>query len=342
MATIPAGTKFLGVDSSLTDLTEKKGTRLDNKTEYFSLEDLAATVGVGSEGPQGIQGPAGPPGPVGPAGLNWQGAWDTDSSYAVDDAVGFNGASWFCISEVTGTGNANPEEDTVSWALLAAQGAVGPQGPQGPTGPQGPAGTAEPYTQGIGVATSSTSDANNVLLYNQNIVTPSSNFQNVRLPQNAPIGTEIIVRHNTSAPVGKVLYVRPFLLGNTISALNNVNSNQDRYILTENDNVKFISRGNDFWLVEFITYSNVSFNNFTTGSRGMTINETYYEFESTELSQAALDAFPYSTYVVGAKVYRPNITGGGIAYIKVEPAEVFNNTIIIPSIWVSTPITLVV
>lgn len=144
MATIPAGTKFLGVDPSFTDLTERKGAKVDRKSEYFSLEDITATVGVGSEGPQGIQGPAGPPGPVGPAGLNWQGAWDTDSSYAVDDAVGFNGASWFCISDVTGTGNPNPEDDTVSWALLAAQGATGPQGPQGPTGPQGPQG--EPGT----------------------------------------------------------------------------------------------------------------------------------------------------------------------------------------------------
>lgn len=140
MATVPAGTKFLGVDPSFTDLTERKGAKVDRKSEYFSLEDITATVGVGSEGPQGIQGPAGPPGPVGPAGLNWQGAWDTDSSYVVDDAVGFNGASWFCISDVTGTGNSNPEEDTTSWALLAAQGAVGPQGPQGPTGPQGPQG----------------------------------------------------------------------------------------------------------------------------------------------------------------------------------------------------------
>ena len=144
MAQVPAGTKFLGVDPSFTDLKERKGTKVDRQTEYFSLEDITATVGVGSEGPQGIQGPAGPPGPVGPAGLEWQGAWDTNSSYAVNDAVGFNGASWFCISEVTGTGNSNPEEDTVSWALLAAQGATGPQGAQGPTGPQGPQG--EPGT----------------------------------------------------------------------------------------------------------------------------------------------------------------------------------------------------
>ncbi|QMP84858.1 tail fiber protein [Flavobacterium phage vB_FspP_elemoC_14-1A] len=147
MATIPSGTKFLGVDPTFTDLTERKGTKVDRKSEYFTLEDITATVGVGSEGPQGVEGPAGPPGPVGPAGLEWQGAWDTDSSYAEDDAVGFNGASWFCISAVTGTGNSNPEEDTTHWALLAAQGAQGIQGIQGPTGPSG----ATPYKSYVAI-----------------------------------------------------------------------------------------------------------------------------------------------------------------------------------------------
>lgn len=144
MATIPSGTKFLGVDPAFTDLTEKKGNKVDRKSEYFTLEDITAAVGTGSQGAEGPEGPAGPPGPVGPAGLEWQGAWDTDSSYAEDDAVGFNGASWFCISAVTGTGNSNPEEDTTHWALLAAQGAQGIQGIQGPTGPQGASGTV-PY-----------------------------------------------------------------------------------------------------------------------------------------------------------------------------------------------------
>ena len=142
MATIPSGTKFLGVDPAFTDLTEKKGTKVDRKSEYFTLEDITATIGAGSQGPQGVQGPAGPSGPVGPAGLEWRGAWNTNTSYAVDDAVGFNGSSWFCISAVTGTGNSNPEIATTKWALLASQGAQGIQGVQGPTGPQGASGTA--------------------------------------------------------------------------------------------------------------------------------------------------------------------------------------------------------
>jgi hypothetical protein len=141
MAQIPSGTKFIGIDASV-PTPELNGKRINDKTEHYTVEDIAAFVGVGSQGPQGVEGPAGPPGPVGPAGLEWQGQWDTDSSYQVDDAVGFNGASWFCVSAVTGTGNPNPEVDTTSWALLAAQGAQGPQGVQGPTGPQGPAGVA--------------------------------------------------------------------------------------------------------------------------------------------------------------------------------------------------------
>lgn len=49
MATIPSGTKFLGVDPALTNLTEKKGSRLDSKTEYFSIEDIQAAAGGGSK-----------------------------------------------------------------------------------------------------------------------------------------------------------------------------------------------------------------------------------------------------------------------------------------------------
>lgn len=92
----------------------------------------------GPEGPQGIpgsQGPQGVPGPVGPAGLNWQGAWVSGTSYVEDDAVGYNGASWFCINPTSGT--ITPDLDTSNWALLASQGATGPMGPQGLPGSNG-------------------------------------------------------------------------------------------------------------------------------------------------------------------------------------------------------------
>lgn len=89
----------------------------------------------GPQGPQGLQGIQGTPGAVGPAGLNWQGSWVSGDSYVEDDAVGYNGASWFCILATSGT--TTPDLDTTHWALLAAQGAQGPQGIQGPPGTGG-------------------------------------------------------------------------------------------------------------------------------------------------------------------------------------------------------------
>ena len=90
---------------------------------------------TGATGPQGAQGPMGP---TGPAGLNWRGAWSATTDYVTDDAVGYNGASWFAdqdppVGEV-------PSQTSTYWNLLAAEGADGPQGPQGPTGPTGPQG----------------------------------------------------------------------------------------------------------------------------------------------------------------------------------------------------------
>jgi hypothetical protein len=107
---------------------------------------------IGPTGAQGVQGPIGAqgiPGPVGPAGLNWQGAWSALGTYVIDDAVGYGGASWFCIDPVGPTAT-TPNNDPTNWALLAAEGAQGPQGipgVQGPTGPQGPSGG---YTYEIG------------------------------------------------------------------------------------------------------------------------------------------------------------------------------------------------
>ena len=109
----------------------------------MEINDFAATLPAGPTGPQGVAGvagPAGAPGPVGPAGLNWQGAWSASGTYAIDDAVGYAGASWFCIDPV-GPSATPPNADPTNWALLAAQGATGATGAtglQGPTGPAGP------------------------------------------------------------------------------------------------------------------------------------------------------------------------------------------------------------
>lgn len=130
----------------------KDGRRDD---EYLAgaitVQDFAASIGtVGPTGPQGPQGPTGPqgvPGPVGPAGLNWQGAWSAANSYVVDDAVGYAGASWFCINNVGPSATA-PNADPTNWALLASQGATGPQGPQGIAGPNNIVNNTTPITGG--------------------------------------------------------------------------------------------------------------------------------------------------------------------------------------------------
>lgn len=143
---LTSGTRFIGISPNV-NLKERKSSVLNAETEPFTAQDIANFVGVGSEGPQGVQGPAGPPGPVGPAGLNWQGSWVSGTSYVADDAVGYDGASWFCILATSGT--TAPDVDTTHWALLASQGAQGLQGVQGPTGPQGPAGGSGTLQQAV-------------------------------------------------------------------------------------------------------------------------------------------------------------------------------------------------
>jgi hypothetical protein len=111
--------------------------------------DTGNTGAVGSTGPQGVKGDAGP---VGPAGLTWRSSWVANTSYLKDDAVGYDGASWFCLLNHSGI-SVPPNLDPTRWALLASQGAIGPQGPTGATGatgstgPQGIAGADGP--QGV-------------------------------------------------------------------------------------------------------------------------------------------------------------------------------------------------
>jgi hypothetical protein len=151
-APISGEDKLIGTDASDSNIT--KNFTVNEIAQY--VEDNI-TPGDGSQGPQGVQGPTGPQGPagpVGPAGLNWMGNWVAGNSYNVNDAVGYSGASWFCISPTSST--TPPNVNTTSWALLASQGATGPagspgaqgplgaQGPVGPAGPIGPAGTTGP------------------------------------------------------------------------------------------------------------------------------------------------------------------------------------------------------
>ena len=134
---------LIGTDVNSSDVTKN--------FSIGSIIDLIGDINQGPTGPQGnpgVQGIPGTPGAVGPAGLEWQGAWNKNTSYVANDAVGFSGASYFCILAIPGSAlNQNPENDTTHWALLAAQGAQGIQGVQGSMGPMGPAGNVS-YTDG--------------------------------------------------------------------------------------------------------------------------------------------------------------------------------------------------
>jgi hypothetical protein len=104
-----------------------------------------ATGPQGPQGATGSTGPTGPTGPQGPAGakgtgFNFRNAFNNSSSYAVNDVVTYNGASYLAITASSGPSNPTPDQNPSAWSVMAAQGAQGAAGPQGATGPMGPQG----------------------------------------------------------------------------------------------------------------------------------------------------------------------------------------------------------
>jgi hypothetical protein len=126
---------------------------------------LQGPIGLtGATGPQGPIGLTGATGPLGPAGLAWRQGWVSTTSYALADAVEFQGSSYLSLAG-SNLGNTPGDPSTTQgiagstcgasceWSLLALQGlqgatgAAGPAGPQGLiglTGPAGPTGAAGP------------------------------------------------------------------------------------------------------------------------------------------------------------------------------------------------------
>lgn len=192
------------VDLEITNKTENNsvtplnvGKNIKDVVDYVDQEIADITLTPGPTGPAGPTGAQGIAGPVGPAGLEWQGAWVSGTSYVVDDAVGYNGASWFCVNATSGT--TSPNLDPINWALLAAQGSPGPQGAQGIQGPAG--NVAELTTQNIGSNTNSAPFP--VASSNINMLV-STNFS-YALPADPTLGQVIYVR----TVGGCVLYASP-------------------------------------------------------------------------------------------------------------------------------------
>jgi hypothetical protein len=235
------------LNSSVPDFSitpEIQATQIKSVVDYVDQEIEAIPNTVG---PQGIQGPAGPPGPVGPAGLEWKGQWVDTSDYNLNDAVGYSGASYFCINAIEGDpSNQDPETDTSTWALLASQGAIGPQGAQGPQGEQGPQGVAPVKTFGNIEATSS-AGSYPVISNDLCLVISQGNGRRVVLPQSQPVGKEIIIyAGNTSFS----FLVQNGQLSTPALSPEGVQSYVSAFQINPNRNYKFTSLGGDFWKIE--------------------------------------------------------------------------------------------
>ena len=239
MSTVPSGTRFIGI-SERVNLTERKSALLNSDTQPFTIQDIADTVGVGAQGPQGVQGPAGPLGPVGPAGLNWQGQWVSGTSYVADDAVGYGGASYFCILATSGT--TTPNLATTNWALLASQGAQGIQGVQGPTGAQGASGSAAAQT--FGSLEIENVSPYQILSYDLNSITTTGASDKVVLPSSAEIGKIVYVFAMSNA---NSFSVRGNQSGTAVISAGGIASQSSSISVATNTSYLFISLGGGYW-----------------------------------------------------------------------------------------------
>jgi hypothetical protein len=148
-------------------------------------QSLAFTIPRGDKGDKGDKGDTGDTGPVGATGATgilWQGTWSNTVDYVNNDAVFYNGASWFAsgnppVAEV-------PSLSSTFWfplALQGATGATGAQGIQGIQGIQGPAGSLDnllvtaPITYNSGTSTVGFNWSNTTLddIGNVSVATPN-------------------------------------------------------------------------------------------------------------------------------------------------------------------------
>jgi len=303
---------------------------------------------AGSQGIQGVQGNIGiqgVPGPVGPAGLNWQGVWDTNASYVEDDAVAFDGASWFCIAAVTGTGNSDPETDTASWALLAAEGLQGPQGlpgvqgitgatgaqgPQGIQGIQGIPGVDATSTKTLGLVPGGTIAAPAVLSDDINLISQGGDQR-------------FILPILTAADLGKEIKV---ISGNGNSSYILSDTVLDQRIYTQsngytsqiqvefNEVFVFTYIGTGYWSMHNESRTPIRLGGRTLGDGSVhgfdlaSVNNTV----TTPRTAAQLNAsFPNDYNIEGMQVIYTAITGGPIMYTKTGFSS-----------WVSSPVSVVV
>jgi collagen type VII alpha len=148
----PAGTQGPAGAQGLTGATGAAGSA--GPQGFAGVAGAAGSQGIpgatGVTGLQGATGATGLAGSVGPAGTNginglngtpglmWEAAWSSATSYAVNDAVSYAGASY--LSLLAGNVGQRPDLYPSAWAVLAQAGDVGAAGPAGVTGAAGIAG----------------------------------------------------------------------------------------------------------------------------------------------------------------------------------------------------------
>lgn len=321
---------------------------LDPKVNWWRLPEeveeiskTVATIGTrqgppGIQGVPGLQGQQGVPGlqgTVGPAGLNWQGVWDTDTAYAEDDAVGFNGASWFCIAAVTGTGNSNPETDTASWSLLASQGAPGIQGIQGVPGIQGEAGTIPVKTRGQLNGSTTTYQTQTLLSFDINLISDGTVSSFFKLPDTLVPGKEVIID-----VMGNNCWIYGFNGGLAFETA--VNGSGSQIITKFNDLIKFTSTGANFWIVEYLLRTPVPTPLVTSQQVSATVSGTNFSglkyvrlyassvgrsVKWNEIVNVGMDLFVKNTslYPIQFSVYNLNLGDTSDGYIYINPGEYY-------------------
>lgn len=75
------------------------------------------------------RGPTGLQGPPGLDGIQFVGEWDTDTAYVSGNVVGYDGSSYVCVADNSGS----PPPNTMYWGVLAERGATWWSGSGAPT-----------------------------------------------------------------------------------------------------------------------------------------------------------------------------------------------------------------
>ena len=103
-------------------------------TYKVKVSSLAGTSGTsGSSGTSGTSGTSG-------LGFNWQGGWQSITTYFINDVVYYSGASYVALGTIPAGGN--PPTINASWENMNAQGASGTSGTSGTSGSSGSSGTS--------------------------------------------------------------------------------------------------------------------------------------------------------------------------------------------------------